>query len=269
MMQSPWGPSITPATMNSAGQGGQQSPAYLQARTKYGMPQNRTRPGMPTRPVITPKPSVMGDKMAPLTPAPGGNPAPRPTAPLIGAPPGSMNTTQVNPATGVNPWTPGAGPASPPPITPPGQTPAQAGGNNLGDLYRFFASDLQNQTKHAKSNAVADAANRGVYYGSGLTGSEADIDTQYLRGMGQLQAGMYGNEQANQLSRLGLATQLSGQNGQNAPPTPEGVDWSSLGSMFSPAQAPAISPPPKKAKTSEVLPTKKGVDTPAESPFYG
>jgi hypothetical protein len=107
-------------------------------------------------------------------------------------------------------------------------------GQGLAGLYNFYKSDLQNQAKQATANSVADASARGVYYGSPLTGSEADINTQYLRGLGQLQAGMYGNEQANQLARLGLATNLFSTGGMNAPPggQMDPQTWQMIGQMF-------------------------------------
>lgn len=195
----PMGPSISPATMHSAGKGGQQNPTYLQTRKPVAPT------GMATSPVITPKPSMMGDTV---------NPKPTQQA---GMPP-------ITPM-GTNPTASG--------------TPGQAGGNSLGDVYNFFKSDLQNQTKQAKSNAVADASARGVYYGTPLTGSEADIDTQYLRGLGQLQSGMYGNEQSNQLARLGMATNLSAQNAMNAPAPSQPMDWSGLGALFGSSNNPS------------------------------
>ena len=130
-----------------------------------------------------------------------------------------------------------------PPVSPPGQPP-QAGGNDLGGLYKFFQSDLANQAKQATANSISDASARGVYYGTPLTGSEADINTQYLRGLGQLQAGMYGNEQQNQLARLGLGSQLMWQGGQNAPPNP-GINpglFSALGQAFGMPNQPANQP---------------------------
>lgn len=156
----------------------------------------------------------------------------------------------------------------PPSITPVANKP-QAGGNSLGDVYNFFKSDLQNQTKQAKSSAIADASARGVYYGTPLTGSEADIDTQYLRGLGQLQTGMYGNEQQNQLERLGMATNLINQSGANAPPMPGGMDFSGLGALFGspsapkqpsaqPRQGPVITPNPKSTTMDWSLPNPYG-----------
>lgn len=182
-------------------------------------------PGNPqTKPVVTPAASVVGDTVNPLPPV-----------------------TPVQPQ----------GPQ--PQITPAGAKP-QAGGQGLGDVYNFFKSDLQNQAKQAKSGAIANASSRGVYYGTPLTGSEADIDTQYLRGLGQLDAGMYSNEQQNQLSRLGMAVQLNGQGGNTAPPSPEGMDWSGLGALF--GSNPTVNPSSKPRQGPAVTPTK-----PATPPY--
>jgi len=145
------------------------------------------------------------------------------------------------------PRVPPAPPAGPPAPAPPGaqqpqtpsgpagpQTPPQAGGTDLGGVYQFFKSDLENQKNQALADTRADASARGVFYGTPLTGSEADINTQYLRGLGQLQSGMYGNEQQNQLARLGLASNLLWQSGLNAP-SGGGIDpsmYSMLGQLF-------------------------------------
>lgn len=118
------------------------------------------------------------------------------------------------------------------PGQPAGNKPPQAGGNSLSDVYNFFKSDLENQRNQALAGSRADAAARGVFYGTPLTGSEADINTQYLRGLGQLQSGMYGNEQQNQLARLGLATSLGWQNEMTQPGMPGPVDYSGLGALF-------------------------------------
>lgn len=218
------GPGITPKTMASAGQGGQANPSYLQMRS----PSNPTGNG--TRPVITPKPTGMGDTVAPSMPKPVSN----------------QVMPQGLPQAGPN-ITPASGGAQPP----------QAGGEDLNGLYNFFKSDLQNQTKQAKSGAIADASARGVYYGTPLTGSEADIDTQYLRGLGQLQSGMYGNEQQDQLSRLGMATNLIGQSGANAPPVPGDLDLSSLGMLFGSSSNTPASPAVNAPRQGPVI-TKNG-----------
>lgn len=226
----PGGPSITPATMNAPGRGGQQNPAYLQMRTRQGM-----GPNGPTRPVVTPQASVQGDTVrGPQITPPGTAPlAPKPAA---GQPP-------------ITPASPSANGAAPPP---------QAGGQSLGDVYNFFKSDLQNQAKQAKSGAIADASARGVYYGTPLTGSEADIETQYLRGMGQLDAGMYGNVQQDQLARLGMATNLSAMNGMNAPQAPGPMDWSGLGALFGANNSTASGAPGTPARQGPVITQKSG-----------
>lgn len=151
--------------------------------------------------------------------------------------------------------------------TGPKITPApQAGGTNFKGVYDFLSSDLANQAKQAKSNAIADHAARGLYYSSPLSGSEADIDTQYLRGLGQLQAGMYGNLQQNELARLGIAANLIGPTSQNMPTMPEPMDFSDLGALFAnPSSArtgpvgPAITPanPVSKPNTSGGKPIKQ------------
>lgn len=235
--QAPSGPGITPATMKAAGRGGQQNPAYLQMRTQQTPNTPMGNPG--TRPVVTPQASVQGDTVkGPQISAPGTAPlAPKPAA---GQPP-------------ITPMSPGASGATP--VTPP-----QAGGQSLGDVYNFFKSDLQNQAKQAKSGAVADASARGVYYGTPLTGSEADIDTQYQRGLGQLDAGMYGNVQQDQLARLGMATNLSAMGSMNAPQTPGAMDWSGLGALFGANNSTAPSAPGTPTRTGPVItpPTKSG-----------
>lgn len=75
-------------------------------------------------------------------------------------------------------------------------------------LYDFFKQDLEDQRRSALADTTSNAAARGVYYGSPLTTSQGDIQTQYLRGLGQLQSGILQNEQQNELSRLGIAGNL-------------------------------------------------------------
>lgn len=118
--------------------------------------------------------------------------------------------------------------ASPKPALP---QPPQAGGQSLGDVYKFMQSDLENQKNQALAGSRTDAASRGVFYGTPLTGSEADINTQYLRGLGQFQAGMFGNQMQDERQRQQLAIQLLGQNPQNQPAM-SGLDLSGLGSLF-------------------------------------
>ena len=223
------GPAITP---KSTPGGGDARPPYLQTRTK-------PKPGpfqqivSGSKPVVTPKSSVVPGEVKPQV--------------ARGMPP-------VSPPPGANPM------ANP--------KPPQAGGQTLADVYKFFQSDLKNQANQAKAGAVTDAANRGVYYGSPLTGSEADIDTQYLRGLGQFQAGMFGNQQQNELQRLQLAMGLTGQNQQGQPPMPGPVDFSGLGSIFGaqPAvagqrQGPTVTPKqPPLTRTGDSLKPKPPVE---------
>jgi len=206
------GPNITPRTLSSAGMGGDTKPPFIQARVpKPGAPKpqgNVTDVYKPqarqttTKPVITPKPMVMGDQPKPV---------------------------QTNTTVGGAAPTPGMTP----PITPAGQVPPQQGGSSFADTYNYLKSDLQNETKQALAKTRADAESRGVFYGSPLTGSEADINTQYLRGLGQLSAGMYGNEQQAMLERQRIMAGLIGPAGGNAPPLPGGMDWSGLANIFS------------------------------------
>lgn len=239
------GPSITPASMNGTQRGGQQNPPYLQMRRP-------TPSGLPgaSQPVVTPKPAAPGDTVSmgksPNAPTPVAQP------PMT---PGGLGAGQQ-------------APANAPAITPAGAKPVQAGGNTLGDVYSFMKSDLQNQAKQAKSGAVADASARGVYYGTPLTGSEADIDTQYLRGVGQLDTGMYANEQQNQLSRLGMATNLSAMGSLNAPPQPGPMDFSGLGALFgnsNPTPPGPVNPNTSQRNGPVVTPAKQ--PTPPYQPY--
>lgn len=207
----PTGPQITPKTLRSRGTGGQQNPTYLEVR----------RPTAPAAPMTpnAPMPAYPGQQTQPMITPPGGGQRP-PAQPQLT--PGPMAVRPPSMAAVPNGY----------PVTPKAKTPPQAGGRGLGDVYRFFASDLENQKNQALADTRSSAASRGVFYGTPLTGSEADINTQYLRGLGQLQAGMYGNEQNNELARLSLAAQLS--QGGTAPTAPGNIDWSALGMAFGP-----------------------------------
>lgn len=170
------GPQITPRTMNNQG-GGNALPPYPQMRTQtIAGSSGRSRSAQPS--------GIMDALRKAKT-----KPVVTPKSTVM---PGEVKQTA-------------------PPMTPAAQKqPPQAGGQTLSDVYNFFKSDLENERRQAISGAQADAAKRGVYYGTPLTGSEADIETQFLRGLGQLQSGMYSNEQENQLRRLGLASGLLG-----------------------------------------------------------
>lgn len=191
-------------------------PPYLQTRTPTGVPGVGGQ--TPTSPVIAPKSTAVPGEVAQATPgamkSAVATPATPPPATAI-SPSGSLVSSKANP----NLETP---------------QPPQLGGSNLQGVYNYFKSDLQNQTKQAMANTTSDAAARGVYYGSPLTGSEADINTQYLRGLGQLQAGMFGNEQQMELARLGLGANMNAMAAFNQPQVP-GIDnslFSNLGALF-------------------------------------
>src|SRR5574342_94934 len=136
------------------------------------------------------------------------------------------------------------GPIQPPtgPAAPQQPAPAQT-------LYEFFKKDLENQRRTAMSDAEANASRRGVFYGTPLTTSQGDIQTEFLRGLGQLQAGVLQNEQQNELQRLGLASNLLNQQGeaQAAGISPDIMQ--TIGSLLAPRQgpqgaAPGITPGP-------------------------
>lgn len=211
------GPQITP---KSPFGGGDARPPFLQARRPVGGPVKPSYSGQQTQPIVTPKSSVM---------------------------PGEVKSPPAAPQPGLGM----------PQVSSPGSKPPQAGGQTLADVYKFFQSDLENQKNQALAGSRSDAAARGVFYGTPLTGSEADINTQYLRGLGQLQAGMYGNEQQNELSRLSLAGQMMGPTPQ--PQQPGQMDLSAIGSIFgaSPAVAgqrtgPAVTPKQKPLEREDI-----------------
>jgi len=152
----------------------------------------------------------------------------------------------------------------------PGQPAANASGNDTKTLFEFLKKDLENERNNALSNARSSAAGRGVYYGTPLTTSEGDINTSFLRGLGQLQSGLIQNEQQNELQRLGLASNLIGsppsfsdlaQQGQGNPDV-----YQTIGSLFAGQQVPgqpAITPAVQKpAATPIQAPFRPGQQTP-------
>lgn len=137
------------------------------------------------------------------------------------------------------PTAPQITPASPGPAVPKPPAPAQT-------LFEFFKGDLERQRKAALADAQADAARRGVFFGTPLTTSQGDIQTEFLRGLGSLQAGILQNEQQNELQRIALASGLLGQQGeaQAGGISPEVMQ--TIGALFAPRQgptAPAITGP--------------------------
>ena len=220
--------------------GGQALPPYLQGRT-------RAPTGYPyqTQPMITPKSTVFPGEATgfkPMTPRPalpGLNITPRAPGPAVPPGlPGITGTPRPNLPPGLS-----VGP------TAPGNSTAATGKPDQQTLFEFLKKDLENERNSALSNARSDAANRGVFYGTPLTTSEGDINTSFLRGLGQLQSGLIQNEQSNELARLGLASNLIGsppsfndlsQLGQGNPEV-----YGTIGSLFAgqqPPQGPAITP---------------------------
>jgi len=200
-----------------------------------------------TRPMITPKAMAPGEvKQGPRAP--------------IGMFAGQRALAGISPmGGGIQPSRPGISPQDAfrkmqgkPAITPPNFTPITpkqrdlmgAGGPAVvgqpapaekpvpQTLYDFFKQDLEDQRRNAMADTTSNAASRGVYYGTPLTTSQGDIQTQYLRGLGQLQSGVLQNEQQNELSRLGLAGNLL----NTAPQAPGGgIDpavYQMLGTLF-------------------------------------
>ena len=217
--------------------GGQDLPPYLQGR--------KPTPGgrFQTAPMITPKsgmnPVAAQPKKKPFRPGVGMfGMGLKPFGKLGQFKPKAMQPNK--PPLGNMPPVPGAG--TPP--TPP---------SSAQTLYEFFKGDLERQKNSALAGARTDASARGVFYGTPLTTSQGDIETEYQRGLGQLQAGILQDEQQNELQRLALATQLFG-NGQGTKPA--GMDpevWKQIGALFAPRggpTAPAMTPGPQAPTTT-------------------
>lgn len=210
--------------------GGQALPPFLQGRTATPY-----RSPFQTKPMITPKASIVPGETRPQqyvkAPTPGPN---------------------ITPAVAPQPGIPAAS--------------AKANMNDTQTLFEFLKKDLENERNKALGNAQADASARGVYYGTPLTTSEGDINTSFLRGLGQLQSGIIQNDQQNQLARLGMASNLIGSPasfgdlaslGQGNPDV-----YSTIGSLFAgqqptaqtgPTITPAATPRP-----GPVLPFPRG-----------
>lgn len=136
---------------------------------------------------------------------------------------------------------------------PAGTAPAGNKPYTLKDFYDFQKGDLEAERDKALGATRAGAASRGLFYGSDLTGSEGDINSQFLRNMGSLQAGMMGNLMEDQRARLGMAANLGWQDQMNQPPMPGPVDFSALGAMFG-QQAPGAVKDPRSG------PAKEGIE---------
>lgn len=166
-----------------------------------------------TQPMITPRPMV----------------APREVKPNVGLPQGPAIT-----------------PKQPMAAQPTNQPANQKPGTQT--LFEFLKRDLENERNQALAGARTSASARGVFYGTPLTTSEGDINTSFLRGLGQLQAGLINSEQDRELQRFGLASNLIGSPasfgelaslGQGNPDV-----YSTIGSLFAGPQAQAQRPGP-------------------------
>lgn len=220
--------------------GGMAQPPYLQGRKPMitpanGQPQIGAKAPQPmTQPMITPMASIVpGETRGPVAPVqppkPQGNLANMATQIKKATSKPSMLSTfgKKIPAPNVTPITPAQQGATGNPLSPAGQS-----------AYDVLKGDLEDQRRSAMSGAVADASARGVYYGTPLTTSQGDIQTQYLRGLGQLQAGVLGNEQQNEISRLQIASNLIGQNGVAQGGKIDPATLQMLGTLFAPRNGP-------------------------------
>lgn len=126
------------------------------------------------------------------------------------------------------PQQPPGGGQQPPPSQPgqgPGLNPWQA-------QYDVAKKSLEAETNNKLSGAITDAQKRGVYYGTPLTTSQGDINSDFLRGLGGLQADTMKNYMDDQFRRQALAAQMiaSGQDGTAAGYDPAG--WEALSKYF-------------------------------------
>lgn len=193
--------------------GGQALSPFLQGRSPVG------RGPFQTRPMITPKSTV----------------APGETRSLFGG------IRQIAGRLGLPTLRPPAATAANAPTLSP-KTAAPSAPSSAQTLYEFFKSDLERQRDAAIASATADAAARGVFFGTPLTTSKGDIQTEFGRGLGELQARMLQNEEQNELQRLGLASSLlSGIPQQGGGGISPDV-FATIGQLFAPRQGPTGAP---------------------------
>jgi len=207
--------------------GGNALPPFLQGRTG--------QPGA-SQPMIAPKASITpGEVAAPKRGNLFNQMKKRQPAQSMGMF-GKLFQNKNNQAAAKPAITPGShGPQSgqlPTPAAQPAQT-----------LYEFFKKDLERQRDSSLADTQADASRRGVFYGTPLTTSQGDIQTEYNRGLGSLQSGILQNQEQNEIQRLGLATNLLGNGGQAQA---QGIDpsvFNTIGSLLAPRQGPAATAP--------------------------
>lgn len=105
----------------------------------------------------------------------------------------------------------------PPPVqkfppVPPGDT-GIGSGNPWQMQYDAAKGALEAETKTKMAGAITDAQKRGVYYGTPLTTSQGDMNSDYLRSLASLQADTAKNYMDDQFRRQALAAQLMQQQG--------------------------------------------------------
>lgn len=179
-------------------------------------------PGASPQGGTTSLPQMLQSMMPPSSPGIGGgmpgakvpgganlsNPAGPGAAPGSGAMPGGTGPMAPPPASTPPGTVPPPPPVAPPVApTPPAAAPPdknQVMGNDLYDeLLKMFHNPsrydeagarttgmhaLQDEQTIARDRATADAANRGVFYGSPLTNSYGNIDDRFLRETGDLES---------------------------------------------------------------------------------
>jgi hypothetical protein len=194
--------------------GGKALPPYLQGRAA-------------TQPMITPKSTVAPGEVKPVAQAPAAPAAPAqaPAAPAI-TPAANPTAAQMS----AQPKAPAAQPQS---------------------LYEFFKSDLERQRNAAIANARSDASKRGVFYGTPLTTSEGDIETEFQRGLGALQGNLMQHAEENQMNKLRLAAQLGLFGGDAEAAGMDKDVFAQLGALLTPRGGPSVTPAPQRGNRTQ------------------
>src|SRR6266850_439405 len=238
-------PTLTPGGSTQAQNGGSTAPQYLQYQNRLPKPSITPATGGPmVQPAVpganAPPPSGVQNNFGLGGSGPNllsNNPNAIAGAPSQPSSPQNMGSPPPQAQGG--PAAAGTAPVNPAPNQAGQGSDALA---NLGDVlsnhlanpsrfdlpevkkaYDFFSQDLKDQARLAGSNAITDASARGVYYGSPLTTSLGDINTQLQRGLGALstnigleQAQTQGQDLSNAIGQGMQFGQLGMQGQQNA-----------------------------------------------------